>query len=139
MDGALLCVKGGASIRRHEVPSPAQQGRALDHEVEALLAREARSLSEILSELPHLHMMKKKVICPSHKIADVLKMIRQLYADAPMDLTDGVKVTLPHGWLHVRASNTEPIIRLSAEAETEEQVQRIVESVFGLVQEAVAS
>jgi phosphomannomutase len=83
-------------------------------------------------------MIKKKVICPSHQIADVLKMIRQLYADAPMDLTDGVKVTLPHGWLHVRASNTEPIIRLSAEAETEEQVEQIVESVFGLVQEAVA-
>ncbi|HKB66220.1 MAG TPA: phosphoglucosamine mutase [Pyrinomonadaceae bacterium] len=104
-----------------------------------LIAREMRPLSEILSELPRLHMIKKKVICPSHKIADVLKMIRQLYADAPLDLTDGVKVTLPHGWLHVRASNTEPIIRLSAEAETEEQVQQIVESVFGLVQEAVAS
>src|SRR4029077_14339176 len=59
-----------------------------------LIAREARPLSEALSELPRLHMMKTKVVCPSHKIADVLKMIRKLYADAPMDLTDGVKVSL---------------------------------------------
>jgi phosphomannomutase len=104
-----------------------------------LIARDARRLSEILLELPHLHMVKKKVGCPSHKIAGVLKMVRQVYADAPMDLTDGVKVSLPQGWLHVRGSNTEPIIRLSAEAETEEQVQQIVESVFGLIQAAVTS
>ena len=104
-----------------------------------LVAREARRLSEILLELPHLHMVKKKVACPSHKIAGVLRMVRQVYADAPMDLTDGVKVSLPQGWLHVRGSNTEPIMRLSAEAETEEQVQQIVESVFGLIQAAVTS
>src|SRR6266446_5486549 len=102
-----------------------------------LLAREERPLSEILSALPRLYMIKEKVVCPSHKIGDVLKMIRQVYADAPMDLTDGVKVSLPHGWLHVRGSNTEPIIRLSAEAETEEQVRQIAKSVFGLIQERV--
>jgi len=104
-----------------------------------LIARQERPLSEILSELPHLVMLKKKVTCPSHKIGDVLKMIRRLYADATMDLTDGVKVSLPHGWLHVRGSNTEPIIRLSAEAETEEQARQITESVFGLIQERVKS
>jgi len=102
-----------------------------------LLARERRPLSAILSELPHLLMLKKKVTCPSHKIADVLKMVRQLYAGAPMDLTDGVKVSLPHGWLHVRGSNTEPIIRVSAEAETQEQVSQIAEAVFGLIQERI--
>jgi phosphoglucosamine mutase len=104
-----------------------------------LLAKERRHLSEILSELPHLLMLKKKVTCPSHKIGDVLKMIRQLYAGAPLDLTDGVKVSLPHGWLHVRGSNTEPIIRLAAEAETEDQVTQIAEAVFGLIQERVRS
>src|SRR6266550_5971147 len=102
-----------------------------------LIARQERPLSQILGELPRLYMIKEKVICPSHKIRDVLRMIQKLYADAPMDLTDGVKVSLPHGWLHVRGSNTEPIVRLSAEAETEEQVREITESVFGLIQECV--
>jgi phosphomannomutase len=102
-----------------------------------LIAKQERPLSEILSELPRLYMIKEKVVCPSHKIGDVLKMIRKVHAEAPMDLTDGVKVSLPHGWLHVRGSNTEPIIRLSAEAETEEEVRQIAESVFGLIQERV--
>jgi phosphoglucosamine mutase len=102
-----------------------------------LLASQERPLSEILSELPRLHMVKEKVICPSHKIGEVLKLIREVHAGAPMDLTDGVKVSLPHGWLHVRGSNTEPIIRVSAEAETEEQVRQITESVFGLIKERV--
>jgi phosphomannomutase len=104
-----------------------------------LIARQERPLSEILGELPCLYMIKEKVICPSHKIRDVLRMIQKLYADAPMDLTDGVKVSLPHGWLHVRGSNTEPVIRLTAEAETEEQVRQITESVFGLIQDRVKS
>jgi len=104
-----------------------------------LLAKEKRAVTEILSELPVLYIQKEKLACPSHKINDVLRMIREVYKDFPMDLTDGVKVSLPHGWLHVRGSNTEPIIRLSAEADTNEQVRQITESIFGLVKDRIAS
>jgi len=104
-----------------------------------LLAKQQRSISQLLAELPRLFMIKEKVVCPSHKIKDVLHLIRHVYSDAPIDLTDGVKVTLPHGWLHVRGSNTEPIIRLSAEADTEAHAREITDSVFGLVQERVNS
>jgi phosphomannomutase len=55
-------------------------------------------------------MVKEKLDCPSDKIGAVLKLIRQDFAEYPQDLRDGVKVTLPQGWLHVRGSNTEPII-----------------------------
>jgi phosphomannomutase len=68
-----------------------------------------------------------------------LKMVRKVYKDSPVDLTDGVKVRLPQGWLHVRGSNTEPIIRLSAEATTPEQVHLISDSVFGLMRELIGS
>ena len=104
-----------------------------------LLAKEECSVTEILSVLPHLYMVKEKVVCPSHRIRDVLRMVRQVYADFPMDITDGVKVSLPEGWLHVRGSNTEPIIRLSAEADTEAHVREITESIFGLVKERINS
>ena len=104
-----------------------------------LLAERDTSLSNILSQLPTFFMVKEKLTCPSHKIGDVLKMVRQVYADAPADLTDGVKIILPHGWLHVRGSNTEPIIRLSAEAETREQVMSIRDSVFELMRELISA
>ena len=104
-----------------------------------LLAKQQRSLTAIMSELPRLYMIKEKVICPSHKIRDVLHMIRKVYAEFPMDLTDGVKVSLPHGWLHVRGSNTEPIIRISAEAGNELDARQITDSILGLVKEQIKS
>src|SRR6266540_5485426 len=104
-----------------------------------LLAQTGKTITELLNDIPKLHMIKEKVVCPSQKIRDVLRMIRRVYADAPMDLTDGVKVVLPHAWLHVRGSNTEPIMRISAEAQTEEEVRQISASVFGLIQECVKS
>ncbi|MEP6913690.1 MAG: hypothetical protein ABI923_13100, partial [bacterium] len=79
----------------------------------------------------------EKLLCPSHKIGEVLKMVRKLYENSLVDLTDGVKVILPHGWLHVRGSNTEPIIRLSAEADAPEQVRLISDSVFGLMRQLI--
>lgn len=102
-----------------------------------LLAERGTSLSKILQELPSLHMIKDKLICPSHKIGEVLKMVRSYYAGSPMDLSDGVKVTLPNGWLHVRGSNTEPIIRLSAEAASEAEVRTIRDSVFESIRELI--
>jgi phosphomannomutase len=75
-------------------------------------------------------MIKEKLPCPSNKIPEVLKMVRERYSDSKLDLRDGVKVHLPNGWLHVRGSNTEPIIRLTAEAATDEEVRSIKDSIF---------
>ena len=104
-----------------------------------MLADRAQSLSEILGELPRLVMIKEKLACPSNKIPEVLKMVRRVYANSPFDLRDGVKVLLPNGWLHVRGSNTEPIIRLSAEAGTEPEVRALRDSVFDLMRQLIGT
>jgi phosphomannomutase len=98
-----------------------------------LLAENGCSVSELLSELPRYAMIKEKLECPSHRIGEALKMVRRDYADHPLDLRDGVKVSFERGWLHVRGSNTEPIIRLVAEAETEAQARQILDAVFNRV------
>ena len=102
-----------------------------------LVAERGRKLSEILAELPRRWIMKEKLVCPSHKIGEVLKTIRHVYAGYSLDLTDGVKVSLGDEWFHVRGSNTEPIIRLAAEAETEEEARRISAPVFELIQKCI--
>ncbi|PWT92658.1 MAG: phosphoglucosamine mutase [Blastocatellia bacterium] len=102
-----------------------------------MLADRTLSVSEALAEFPRLVMIKEKLACPSHKIPEVLKMVRRIYADAALDLTDGVKVLLPGGWLHVRGSNTEPIIRITAEAATEDEVQLMRNSVFDSVRQLI--
>ena len=95
-----------------------------------LLAESGKTVSQLVNELPRYAIVKEKLNCPSDKISAILKMIRQEFAAHPQDLRDGVKVTLPQGWLHVRGSNTEPIIRLMAEAGDEAQAHAILARVL---------
>lgn len=94
-----------------------------------LLADTGRQVSELVGALPPHFMLKEKLICRSDRIGVVLKKIRGEYAHLTQDLRDGVKVTTPDGWFLVRGSNTEPIIRLVAEAATEERAASLIEEV----------
>jgi phosphomannomutase len=118
---------GGVIYPRINFCRDSQVGMAL---ILHLLAETGRSVTELLSDLPRYAMIKEKFQCPSHKIGEVLKMIRNEYADHPLDLRDGVKVSFDEGWLHVRGSNTEPIIRLVVETEDETRARRILDTVF---------
>jgi phosphomannomutase len=102
-----------------------------------LLAGSGKTVSELMAELPRFVMVKEKLTCPSNKIPDVLRMVKREYADMPMDTRDGVKVMLPNGWFHVRGSNTEPIVRVVAEAPTEAKARHVVQDVFGRVARVV--
>jgi phosphomannomutase len=102
-----------------------------------LLASTGKTVSELMGELPRFVMIKEKLTCPSNRIPDVLRMVKRDFAHLPMDTRDGVKVTLPNGWFHVRGSNTEPIVRVVAEAPSEAEVRAVVEDVFGRVARVV--
>jgi phosphomannomutase len=95
-----------------------------------LLSKTGQSVSALIGELPPFHMVKEKLECPSDKIRGLLKVLRHQYADHPIDVRDGIKVHLEKGWFHVRGSNTEPIIRLVAEAESLEALNEIRATVF---------
>src|ERR1043165_9978922 len=90
-----------------------------------LLAETGRAVSNLLSELPRSFMFKEKVACRSDRVGRVLTRVREEYAAWPQDLRDGVKVTTPEGWLLVRGSNTEPIIRLVTLTRSEEHTSEL--------------
>lgn len=98
-----------------------------------LLAETGRTVSDLLSDQPRYQMIKERLECPSHKIGAVLKMIRREYADQSLDLRDGVKVNFADGWLHVRGSNTEPVMRLVVEAQDETRARELLDAVFAKV------
>jgi phosphomannomutase len=102
-----------------------------------LLAETGQTISELVNSLPRFSLIKEKLTCPSQKIPVVLRRLRQEYAEYPLDLRDGVKVTVPSGWFLVRGSNTEPIIRVVAEAESEAGARAIMARVYSLVQECL--
>jgi len=102
-----------------------------------LLARTGQTITEHVNSLPRFAMIKEKMKCPSDKISIILRMVRQEYANYPMDLRDGVKVSLPDGWFLVRGSNTEPIIRVIAEAQSEVDARTIIAQIYSRVQNCV--
>ncbi|HEU4833498.1 MAG TPA: hypothetical protein VFS90_03745, partial [Pyrinomonadaceae bacterium] len=98
-----------------------------------LLAESGKSVTELLEDIPRYTIVKEKISCASDRIASVLRMVRQEFAEFQMDTRDGVKVIVPDGWLLVRGSNTEPIIRVVAEAKSEERARSLVEDVIGKI------
>jgi phosphomannomutase len=104
-----------------------------------LIAETGQTITEIVNSLPAFSMIKEKLACPSHKISAVLKMLRQEYGSYQIDVRDGVKVVLPSGWFLVRGSNTEPIIRVIAEAATETTAREIVADVYRKVKACIES
>ena len=91
-----------------------------------LLAESGKSVTELLESVPRYSIVKEKMACPSDRISAVLRMVRREFAEFQMDTRDGVKVILPDGWLLVRGSNTEPIIRIVAEARSEPQARKMI-------------
>jgi len=95
--------------------------------LEALAASD-QSLSQIIDQLPRYFMYKTKIECLSQKAAeDLLERSQEIFKAQTLDLTDGLKVYLPEGSLHIRGSNTEPIVRIIAEAKSEETARRLAE------------
>ena len=103
-----------------------------------LLADTGKTVTELLDSFPKYSIVKQKMPCPSDRIPAVLRMLRQEFKKFPIDARDGVKVTLPEGWFLVRGSNTEPIIRVVAEAKSEAQAREIVDRVYRQVAESIA-
>jgi phosphomannomutase len=103
-----------------------------------LLAQKAQTVSELLKELPRYSIVKEKLVCPSDILPAVLKMLRLQYAGYPIDARDGIKVKLPNGWFLVRGSNTEPVIRVVAEAGSESEAREMVASVRARVETCIS-
>ena len=83
------------------------------------LSRTGERVSELVHQLPKLTTMKHNVPVAPNRLYSVLQEFRASveHEGLDYDTTDGVKVTLPKGWVHVRASNTESMIRIIVEAE----------------------
>ncbi len=81
------------------------------------MAVSGESLAGLADRLPQYVMRKRQLPCPPNLVYKVLDRFRSHYVDLNPDCTDGVRVSWDDAWLHVRASNTEPILRIICEAE----------------------
>jgi phosphomannomutase len=93
------------------------------------LARSGERVSDIVQQLPRLVMLKHNLAVEPNRLYSVLQDFRVAIERERLacDLTDGIKVDLPEGWIHVRASNTESMIRVIAEADDAPKARRLLD------------
>ena len=102
------------------------------------LAKSNVTCSELRNSYPNYVMSKNKIeLTPDINVDELLVQLQQKYTDKEINTIDGVKIHFDNGWVHLRKSNTEPIIRIYAENITKEKAdelaQQIIKDVEGMV------
>ncbi len=115
--GAIIGGEGNGGVINPAIQyardAPAAMALILDG-----LCRFGDELSQLMGEIPHYVMIKKKVPFDPGKWENLLEEIKNYFEGEPIDLTDGIRVERDSGWIYVRKSGTEPIVRVICEAKT---------------------
>jgi phosphomannomutase len=81
--------------------------------------------------MPVYSILKDREECSTEKAHFVVRELVKRFSDQAITTIDGVKVDYAESWIHIRPSNTEPILRLTAEARSVEEAQRLLEDAKG--------
>lgn len=100
------------------------------------LAHEGCKVSELRKSYPTYFMAKNRIdLTPETDISAILDRIKEIYANEKVTDIDGVKIDFADKWVHLRASNTEPIIRVYSEAATQEEAEALGQKLMNIVYE----
>jgi phosphomannomutase len=98
------------------------------------LSESGRTLSELVDEY-HLYAMGPEVNFEVTDTAQVFERLKKEFADGEQDELDGLTVSYPTKWFNVRASNTEPVMRLNAEAETQDELDELIDRIKKIMEQ----
>ncbi len=95
-----------------------------------LLAKEGKKVSELKAGYPRYAIAKNKIeLTPDIDVDAILEAVKVKFSNEKITDIDGVKIDFPDSWVHLRKSNTEPIIRIYSEAETMEKADALAEEI----------
>jgi phosphomannomutase len=126
---AVIGGEGSGAVAIPEVHATSDGAAAIGLILEQM-AKTGKRVSELVANLPQYAMLKTHLQVEPNLLFSVLNEIRQEVESAgadEVDLSDGVKLVWKDGWLHVRASNTESMIRVIAEAESEKRANELMD------------
>ncbi|RZK64719.1 MAG: phosphoglucosamine mutase, partial [Pedobacter sp.] len=100
------------------------------------LAKFGKSISLLRSSYPQYHISKNKItLTPEMDIDNLLKQVEEKYKNQPYSTIDGLKIEFDKTWVHLRRSNTEPIIRIYSEAENETIAENLANKIISDIKE----
>ena len=114
---------GGVILTEMHLGRDAPVGAAI---ILQLLLQEKKPLSEIVGAYPRYSIVKDKLDRPKAPLDSVYAGLKKAFPDAVADTQDGLRLTWPDRWVHVRPSGTEPIVRVIAEAPTEAEARKLI-------------
>ena len=113
---AIIGAGGGAGLTSAMTPSKF---------INVLYMEDVPRLSRLAAELPTYSIVKDKYELSREKLPAALAKLRKRWPDAVVNEIDGLRLDLPDGWLHVRGSNTEPVVRVYSEARSEADTEKL--------------
>ncbi len=103
------------------------------------LAKSGLSMSRLRASYPNYYISKNKIeLTPEIDVDDVLVQMQNRYAKQPVNTIDGVKIEFNKEWVHLRKSNTEPIIRIYAESETNATAEHLANKIITDIKEIIS-
>jgi phosphomannomutase len=103
------------------------------------LAKFGKSISNLRSTYPKYHISKNKIsLTPEINVDEILEKVQIKYKNQPINTIDGVKIEFDGIWVHLRKSNTEPIIRIYSEADSANTADSIANKIIQDIKEMVA-
>jgi phosphoglucosamine mutase len=108
------------------------------------MARTGKSFGELIKGIPIYPLKKAKVTCPNEKKTQVMKSLAETLPKNLDDVkevitVDGLGITLKEGWILVRPSGTEPVIRVTCEGQSQDIVERTLRDAVAIVQRTIDS
>lgn len=102
------------------------------------LAKTGLKCSALRKTYPDYFMSKNKIeLTPGIDVDGLLAQLQHKYSNEKVTTIDGVKIDFAESWVHLRKSNTEPIIRIYSEAKSEEEAQKIAQKVIDAIKEII--
>ncbi|MEZ3523198.1 phosphoglucosamine mutase [uncultured Muribaculum sp.] len=99
-----------------------------------LLAKSGKKVSELKATYPEYAIAKNKIqLTPDIDVDAILEAVKKRYASETITDIDGVKIDFPDSWVHLRKSNTEPIIRIYSEASTMEKADALAKDIKSVI------
>jgi phosphomannomutase len=101
-----------------------------------MMAKSKTKVSELRKTYPEYYISKNKIeLTPAIDVDNVLKVIKEAHSEYDVNDIDGVKIDFPTGWVHLRKSNTEPIIRIYSEAGTAQEAEKFAHDIISQIKE----
>lgn len=104
------------------------------------LAKFGKSASMLRASYPNYHISKNKIeLTPDIDVDNVLKQMQERYAKQPINNIDGVRIEFDKEWVHLRKSNTEPIIRIYSESDSLATADHLANKIISDIKEIITN